>query len=1198
MKRWSLIVPAALALFLMAAVPVSSQNKTISLEELARMAKAKKSQSSEQKTSQTPAKSSSTKEKKSTSTASKGLSSSLKNSGSDKKSGSAGKTLSLGKSSSGKFDYNDPLAEKNFKTAGTPWETAAAEPLELPAGVKAAVPKPLPDVNTISTMEYNTAVSYAFESMRIIYGQMSKKEAQAFTEAWAPLFNSPSQEIIDYLNKLNPLLTQFIVARDNYLQTLSQVEELMLDAAEAVDSDDREVFESTIFEANLLKNSMQQLNAAMTQIANQITALGNPPNPLEARAEARRRYNRVFPPAQKEVYIGEAWLGTRPANEYHVPGLDPLNEPLVRYMFKAKIREGGERLLVIQLKESGIPSNEERNSDAAILKYLRVEQVDYNNLNDERPPLTADGVFKSFLPSPPVLMITTMTMNLLRQFEMSYPTEEDKKTPYLYQDKEDYHNAAGKFGSRISEAGFFFKTAVDWAVSDKWNEYTYYANGIIPKECLRAFEEEVRQNMLEDIERRQKADKKSREEKAQAAKEKAEAEAYSPEAIRRKQIQDSLAFEEKSRQESIACREEICKSIQDQINREEEYRSRAQERLSRATTDYERQSARSEIEDINRRLMHYKSDLQDERDRIRGMQTGTFVHTRNAFDEYAFNKVIEDCKVEAARYNATKRATSIIDKQIQRLPEREREAARDRADKLFFENGALANGDYEKVRALGQAFNHTLEGYALKDAAEAKDAEAWADLKEAGANAVISACGTATVGIATSALTAAYGAEAAATIWGARVLGGVYGGVTGYIAGGPGKAASSAAGMFHPATATIASFVEGYTAESNEGMSVKEKIWEGVKQAGKDYLVGKLFEVGTGILTKTCTAISNKATMKFTKVNKKKLDMLRTQRQKLEAEDAVKAFNDLNNDYIHQLAQHQDPSRLIKQREQINQLAASLNADYHAKWYFKYKASPTLRAHFDQAVQANYRNMKPSMIASMDSKGYKMDGIDFKCIRNPSSAGSASMDLDYCPINKAGEQPKFFKKDGTEVPAADFMKDCQASMNEVYFKQHTISAKASEMNLTTSAHPEAFSNKELLNKNVDWAKIKPKDVADIGRVLEVKVTSIEGNVHMTKTTQMQAKCREANKEIGNMLLPKLKSDLSRCKPNSAEYKQIQGDIKYWERMNETLAKVGKGTNNPVELHKINIQVESYTGGKDLNQVVNDVIKAFGHPTSR
>ena len=327
MKRWSLIVPAALALFLMAAVPVSSQNKTISLEELARMAKAKKSQSSEQKTSQTPAKSSSTKEKKSTSTASKGLSSSLKNSGSDKKSGSAGKTLSLGKSSSGKFDYNDPLAEKNFKTAGTPWETAAAEPLELPAGVKAAVPKPLPDVNTISTMEYNTAVSYAFESMRIIYGQMSKKEAQAFTEAWAPLFNSPSQEIIDYLNKLNPLLTQFIVARDNYLQTLSQVEELMLDAAEAVDSDDREVFESTIFEANLLKNSMQQLNAAMTQIANQITALGNPPNPLEARAEARRRYNRVFPPAQKEVYIGEAWLGTRPANEYHVPGLDPLNEP-------------------------------------------------------------------------------------------------------------------------------------------------------------------------------------------------------------------------------------------------------------------------------------------------------------------------------------------------------------------------------------------------------------------------------------------------------------------------------------------------------------------------------------------------------------------------------------------------------------------------------------------------------------------------------------------------------------------------------------------------------------------------------------------------------------------------------------------------------------------------------------------------------
>jgi hypothetical protein len=78
------------------------------------------------------------------------------------------------------------------------------------------------------------------------------------------------------------------------------------------------------------------------------------------------------------------------------------------------------------------------------------------------------------------------------------------------------------------------------------------------------------------------------------------------------------------------------------------------------------------------------------------------------------------------------------------------------------------------------------------------------------------ACGSITVGLAGEALAGAYGAGTAATIWGSRAIGAVYGGVTGYIAGGPGKAASSAAGYFHPVTGTIASFIEGYTAEGNK----------------------------------------------------------------------------------------------------------------------------------------------------------------------------------------------------------------------------------------------------------------------------------------------------------------------------------------------------------------------------------------------
>ena len=47
-------------------------------------------------------------------------------------------------------------------------------------------------------IDYNMTVSVAFESLRIIYGEMSEKDAEQFMKMWAPLFNNPSQEIIDY----------------------------------------------------------------------------------------------------------------------------------------------------------------------------------------------------------------------------------------------------------------------------------------------------------------------------------------------------------------------------------------------------------------------------------------------------------------------------------------------------------------------------------------------------------------------------------------------------------------------------------------------------------------------------------------------------------------------------------------------------------------------------------------------------------------------------------------------------------------------------------------------------------------------------------------------------------------------------------------------------------------------------------------
>ena len=1101
-----------------------------------------------------------------------------------------------------KFNADDPYAKENQKTEGTPWEQASAEPVKLPDGVKAVIPDPLPDISKISTIEYNMAVSVAFESLRIIYGEMSEKDAEKFMQMWAPLFDNPTQEIIDYMNKLTPLLSQFIVARESYLNSVSNVELLTFDAAEALGWEDKEAFSSAMFQARLYTGTLKQLEAAMDELANRIQALGNPPNPFEARQAARDRYRRVFKP--KEIYLGETWMGTRIDKEHQVEGLDPLTEPMMRYLMKVKVK-GEDRYFVLELKEDGLPVKDEVNDPEGV-GNVKIEQMYFSDKGNLMPDFKSDGTFQTYYPKPPVMAITMMTMNLMRQFEISYPTDEDKKNPNYAARKQEYHDYAGHYGARVLRAGVFFKTALLWAMEDKFNQYDWKDDGVVPHKLIDDLEEAFKQQAVIEAANAKKLPKlrlgggKKSKADAEAAEGSGDAQAYFDQASARKQqVKDSLAHEEQSKQESIAWREENIKLIENNIRRDEESRRKAMSRLSAAKTDQERRWIQQEIEDFDRRIMYQRSDIQSERDNIRQLQTGQFVHTRTEFEQYANAKMIHDSKVEAERYIQTKKAAAIIDRQINLLPEEDRDEARERAEKMFYEDGVLASGEIEKARKLANVFNNQILGHELKVQAEAQDEVAWADLKEAGANAAIMACGSITVGLAGEALAGAYGVGTAATIWGSRAVGAIYGGVTGYIAGGPGKAASSAAGYFHPVTGGIASFIEGYTAEGNEGKTTYEKMWEGAKQAGFDYLIGKGMEIAATGVAKTASAflpdgiVNFNLTKGMSTTGKQKLDMLRTQRERLEAEDAVKSFTKLNNEYVTMLADKKTPqATLDATRKQINQLAASMNSDYHAKWYMKYKATPVQRAHFDQAVQANYREMTPKMSESLAKQGYDMSDIEFKQFRNSSSSGSSSMDLDLAPVSKSTGKEPVFMKNGEKVTPREFMNDAQKTMNTVYKQQHEgLSAKASEMNLTTSAHPEAYSTPELLKKDVDYTKLKPEDIASIGKVLESKVNTIEGNIRMTETTKLQAKCRESTKEIDNMLVPKLKQELKNA-TNVKDAERIAGDIEYWQDMSKKLGRIGKETSNPYEIHQLNKQIQRDTGGKDAIQVVNDLIREF------
>ena len=1091
-----------------------------------------------------------------------------------------------------KFIANDPCSPNNDVLQGTPWETASSVTSnKLSPGVDAVIPPAIPDLNKLSEFNYNAAISVAFEGMRLIYGAMPDDEARKFEAIWAPLFDFPTQEIIDYLNRLNPLISQFLAVRETYVSNLQAVTMVLLDAGYAIEMDDQDAWDKAMNEASLYGAAFPLLGKAMNALAEKIGALGNPPNPIEAKCAAAENYKRMLPKKEKSGDIGECWAGyTR--SSVQAEGFEQLYEPLFRHLLKVK-RDGKDVYQIIELSDIEV---EKMDSEYEWLDKIRVHQVDEVVTDNDKSMSTSDGEFSPVsYPRIPEFKQTSY-LRMLMLAEQSSPGNEDEEN---YYERKTFSNTCRRFLARKQSAGFFYKRAMLWAYGNKWKNYPPGANGMISDEALEAFTDEMRAEMRAYLDAEEL---KGKQKKQAIAELDAQNQVPTGENSAEKARQDSIVAEQKARDESIASRREIIESINSNIIREQSIRDRLSTDLFNAQDAASRSRIVAEMNDIDRRIMGFQSTLQNEEDAVKTLQTGELVHTRQVFDDYARNKFIYDTHVHVAKVNATRQIADRIYRQINLLPEEQREKARELADQ-YLDAKAVVSGDYENALKLRNAFNKQIQGNAEFDYQMAKVAESEADENEFIAQTTVMVAGTAFMGVGSAGLAELYGAEAAATIYGTQALGALYGGATGMISGGPYEGLKNAAMFWSPNGAAIAEFTDAYIqAGKQKGATTKSQFYEGIKQAGTGYLVGMGIQFGVQKFTSATMAIFGSDSRLFkpafnmkTQI-KSTVDKMGTAKNYEEARQAINAMKGLK-DELQTLrnATAKNPGRIQELEKEISQYAAALNGDYYAKWQFKYKAEPEMAAFFDKYVQRNYRNMTPDMVQSLKNKGYVMDHIDFKQFRNPTSAGTASMDLDLGPVNTfTGKEPAFvYKTDGSRVDIKTFMNDAQGSMNETYRKMFGISAPISDMNLVTSAHKEAFSTTKLLDKNVDFTSLSAEEIGSVGKVLKVKVEGIEGNKMLTNTTKLQAKCRETSKEIDNMLMKKLDADLKMASPGSFEHKQIQAQKKYWTDMNAKIKRIGTQETNPLEISRLNQEISLETGGKDVSGVIGDLINAFG-----
>ncbi len=149
-------------------------------------------------------------------------------------------------------------------------------------------------INNMTAVQYAGAVSMAKEGTRIFYGKMNAEQERLFDARWLPLFRYPSQEIVSYLNQLNPLLVQFLALRASLNDCIEGFNATQFQVMVTTQIGDAlgvsEAMESAVIYAMVAK----ALNARLQLVAKEIIALGETPNAIALMNRARKEHVDAF----------------------------------------------------------------------------------------------------------------------------------------------------------------------------------------------------------------------------------------------------------------------------------------------------------------------------------------------------------------------------------------------------------------------------------------------------------------------------------------------------------------------------------------------------------------------------------------------------------------------------------------------------------------------------------------------------------------------------------------------------------------------------------------------------------------------------------------------------------------------------------------------------------------------------------------
>ncbi len=193
-----------------------------------------------------------------------------------------------------------------------PWRAPSGRPVALASTTAPSTMPPALDINNLTIEQFNGAVSTAMEQMRLLQGQLSPEDTKRFEKKWAPLFDAPTAEVIDYFNKLNPLLAEFISVRTQIELGAEEYRAGIVEAGIAATNEDEEGTRLALDVAAQQKSAIEAQQARLSELLTKIQALGNPPDPVESKRRARAKHEqamKIFSDAPVYADFLGVWIG-------------------------------------------------------------------------------------------------------------------------------------------------------------------------------------------------------------------------------------------------------------------------------------------------------------------------------------------------------------------------------------------------------------------------------------------------------------------------------------------------------------------------------------------------------------------------------------------------------------------------------------------------------------------------------------------------------------------------------------------------------------------------------------------------------------------------------------------------------------------------------------------------------------------------